>query len=600
MRSTDSVPAPARELRIDADQLRANLAERLRQLGGPTIFALDLRGNAYGHGAAEIYAIVGDWAGQHGVEVVPMREGEDAGEMPLLSAELLGLIPTSSAGSVTLPTVLSLVTQLMLVKQAGPGEAISYGRSYVLDEPTRIGTCSIGYSNGVTRAASGRAEVSLHGHRLPVAGAISMDMIVLDLREVAAQPGDEVVLFGSGTTGEPTIADWAAWSGRPEIAVTTGLSDRLPRRILGNSAVDTAAVDTAAPALSAALPRPSARLILNRDAFHRNLASLRERMDPARILTVAKANAYGHTLALIAPEAISAGAAGLAVLDVDTALELRREGNSALLFTWMHPVGTDFEAAVREQIDLGVNARWQLDAIATAAERVGAVARIHLKLDTGLHRGGIDPEDWDDVVLASLEAQRAGLVSLVGCWTHLSESSHESDEEALARLDAGRARAEALGATFQLVHAAATGTAIDLAHSRRDLVRLGSACYGVSPDSARTAASLGIDPVLTMLAPVTGWEHGVATLATGFGDGLPGALLPDAAPTVRINGIDLPVLTIGVDELHVSCPEPVALGTEAIVFGRDGVGCETWGDWAGTVGEEMLAALPGRFPRSWV
>ena len=75
-----------------------------------------------------------------------------------------------------------------------------------------------------------RAEVWIGGHRAPLAGRVAMDQFVVDVADGPGQAGDEVVLFGPGTRGEPTAAEWAAWAGCPVQQVFTALGRRVVRR----------------------------------------------------------------------------------------------------------------------------------------------------------------------------------------------------------------------------------------------------------------------------------------------------------------------------------------------------------------------------------
>lgn len=348
------------------------------------------------------------------------------------------------------------------------------------------------------------------------------------------------------------------------------------------------------------MSRPVA--LVDRAAFRANLAALRDRFAPAQTWLATKSDCYGHGRQTLLPVALAAGVDGLAVLDVETGLEMRAEGVEAPMLAWMHPHDADFPRALEAGIELGVNAAWQLEAIAAAAAaRGGAPAEVHLKLDTGLHRGGVDAAVWDALVTRAVELERAGAVRIAACWTHLSDTSHEVDAASIAEFEAGVARARELGARPRILHAAASSAGIDFPEARYDLVRLGIAAYGVSPFHERTAADLGLSPVLTLEARVDRAADGCAVLGAGFGDGLP-ALPPGGAdrPHVVLGGRVCEVLAIGIDETEIAlpdgAPEP-AVGEPAVVFGQGGPSAEQWADWCGTVADEMLTGLAPRVPR---
>jgi alanine racemase len=93
----------------------------------------------------------------------------------------------------------------------------------------------VGYADGLPRAASGHAEVMVGGRRCAVAGLISMDQTVIDLRSQQVHLGEIATVFGPGTSGEPTVADWAAWAGTIEHEIVTAIGARVRRQVTGGS-----------------------------------------------------------------------------------------------------------------------------------------------------------------------------------------------------------------------------------------------------------------------------------------------------------------------------------------------------------------------------
>ena len=110
---------------------------------------------------------------------------------------------------------MKLASHIAGVRVAAPGDSVGYGRTFVAEEPTRIGIVPIGYADGVRRALGNRAEVLVAGRRCLIAGRISMDQMTVRLPDDWGEPGDEVVLFGAagdGVAGGSTVA-WAAPDG---------------------------------------------------------------------------------------------------------------------------------------------------------------------------------------------------------------------------------------------------------------------------------------------------------------------------------------------------------------------------------------------------
>jgi alanine racemase len=124
---------------------------------------------------------------------------------------------------------MTLRARLILVKRVPAGSGVSYEHDYVTDRATTLALVPLGYADGVPWAAAGRAEVSIAGRRYPVAGRIAMDQFVVDVGGAPVQVGDEVVVFGPGTGGEPTVADWARWAGTLPHEILTGIGPRVER-----------------------------------------------------------------------------------------------------------------------------------------------------------------------------------------------------------------------------------------------------------------------------------------------------------------------------------------------------------------------------------
>jgi alanine racemase len=92
------------------------------------------------------------------------------------------------------------------------GTPISYGRTFVTRRPTRLGVVPVGYGHGYSWLLSNRGEVLVHGRRVPIVGRVTMDLTLVDVTDVPAEVGDEVVLFGDQGDASITIEDVARWS----------------------------------------------------------------------------------------------------------------------------------------------------------------------------------------------------------------------------------------------------------------------------------------------------------------------------------------------------------------------------------------------------
>ncbi len=120
---------------------------------------------------------------------------------------------------------------VVLTKDIAAGDGVSYGHTFVADAPMRVALVPLGYGDGVPRHASSTAEVLVGGGRSRILGRVCMDQFVVGAG--SAEAGDEVVLFGPGTRGEPTATDWARWCGTIGYEIVTRTCGRQTRRWVG-------------------------------------------------------------------------------------------------------------------------------------------------------------------------------------------------------------------------------------------------------------------------------------------------------------------------------------------------------------------------------
>jgi alanine racemase len=147
-----------------------------------------------------------------------------------IGAGLVGIDPSRTT---RLHPALTLTAPVVAVRRVRAGSPVGYGHSWTAPADTTLGLLPAGYADGLPRAASGHAEVMVRGRRCPVAGLISMDQTVIDLRSQQIHPGEIATAFGPGTSGEPTVADWAAWAGTIEHEIVTGVGARVRRQVTG-------------------------------------------------------------------------------------------------------------------------------------------------------------------------------------------------------------------------------------------------------------------------------------------------------------------------------------------------------------------------------
>ncbi|ETW21204.1 alanine racemase [Mycobacterium gastri 'Wayne'] len=173
-----------------------------------------------------------------GFEVAHLSNSSATMARPDLTLDLVrpgiavyGLSPVPELGEMGLVPAMTVKCAVALVKSVPAGEGVSYGHTWIAPHDTTVALLPIGYADGVFRSLGGRLEVLINGRRRPGVGRICMDQFVVDLGpgRVDVTEGDEAILFGPGTRGEPTAQDWANLVGTIHYEVVTSPRGRITR-----------------------------------------------------------------------------------------------------------------------------------------------------------------------------------------------------------------------------------------------------------------------------------------------------------------------------------------------------------------------------------
>ncbi len=334
------------------------------------------------------------------------------------------------------------------------------------------------------------------------------------------------------------------------------------------------------------------------------------------LVGVVKANAYGHGAIAVAREAERLGVDRFAVAWLAEALELRVAGVRRPIIVMEHVFVADAETAVLHNITCTIHSRELADALSVAATRHNATARVHVKVDTGLHRFGLPGEAA--IELAEYARLLPG-VEVEGLWTHMANADDADDSfsaEQLQRFEAVRQRLEWVPFT----HAANSATTLRRPELHFGGVRAGISLYGLCPPNAPDPGLRPLMSVKAQLARVQTLEAGegvsygltwraptrsvVGLVPVGYGDGWRRSL--GNLGHVLVNGHRCPMIgrvcmdQFLVDLTHLPGAGEIAEGAEVVLLGTQGDQSITAGEVAseiGTISWEVVAALLPRIPR---
>jgi alanine racemase len=372
--------------------------------------------------------------------------------------------------------------------------------------------------------------------------------------------------------------------------------------------------------MSAEVRRPE--IVVDLAAIGRNVGRLRDLVAPdgSDVMVVVKADGYGHGMVESAAAARAAGAPWIGVATIEEAVRLREAGDSGRLLCWLTVPGDDWGAAIERDVDVTAYSVAELAQIRAA---VGTTpARVQLKVDTGLSRGGSTVEHWPDVVAAARAGEAEGVWRVTGVWSHFAcsdEPDHPANAVQERAFRDALAGAERAGLTPEVRHLANSAAAILRPSSRFELVRCGIASYGLDPAPGITP-DLGLEPAMTVTAPLalTKQLHAGASVSyghtwtapadthvglvpLGYGDGVPRHA--GNAAEVWVDGGRRPIRgRICMDQFVVDLGDDaaVAAGDEVVLFGPGTSGEPTAADWAracGTIHYEIVTRMGGRLHR---
>lgn len=373
--------------------------------------------------------------------------------------------------------------------------------------------------------------------------------------------------------------------------------------------------------------------VIDLGAIKRNTTRLITAAGDAQVCVVVKADAYSHGSVPVAQAVVEAGATWLAVALVEEGAALRRAGLDVPILVLSEPRPDEMFEVVEHGLtpsvytDVGIAAIGAAAGFAASAEPVD----VHLKINTGMNRVGLDPTALPGTTADPVREAIAQIVSrpelrLGGIWTHFAvadEPEHRATGDQLELFTSVLDRCRDLVPSTSICHASNSAGLLAHATARFDMVRPGIAVYGVAP-SAQVPASADLEPVLELKTSVTfvkpvaagasvsyGLRHRfdapstVATIAIGYADGL----RRDAARhgvEVLIRGSRRPLIgAITMDQAMVDLGVDTSaqVGDEVVLIGAQGgehITATEVADRLGTIPYEVLCAIGPRVVRRYV
>ncbi len=364
------------------------------------------------------------------------------------------------------------------------------------------------------------------------------------------------------------------------------------------------------------------RFLVDLDAIHANLAVARDLAGSRKVLAAVKADAYGHGLVPVATSIQDRGSADwLGVAVTEEATRLRAAGITLPILKFTPTFADDLPEALAAGLTVSVGTAEAVDETQAAAEAAGAIAEVHLKIDTGMRRVGADPKDAVDLArrIAAAPDLRLG-----GIFTHLPISDVAEGEDftrnQLALFGITVAAVEEAVGPVELVHAANSGAVLGHDLGDTTMVRPGIMIYGSYPDAKtprtrpltdvgrwvsrlsfvkRVRAGETVGYGRSWTAPRDTW---IGTVAVGYGDGY--SRLLSSRGRMLIDGRSYPVVgRVCMDQTMIDLgPDSpgVSVGDEVVLMGTSGherIGVEELAELMGTITYEVTCLITPRVPR---
>jgi alanine racemase len=382
----------------------------------------------------------------------------------------------------------------------------------------------------------------------------------------------------------------------------------------------TAMIDSPLAAVYA-LPGRSTRAIIDLDALSANVAELRRIVaPPTALMAVVKADGYGHGAIMVSRCALAAGASMLGVATVGEAADLRKHQITAPILLLGPTDPSEIERALALDVEITIADPTALDAVGAAATALGKTARVHLKIDSGMHRFGATPRDALALIDQFADFENVDLVAVCTHFAAADEPEHPATGQQSAVFEQAAAQLRSRLGRPLAVHSANSAATLRGMAANDDIARCGIAMYGLAP-GPQVPLPDAMQPVLSVTSRLSRVHRAAVPCGVGYGqtyvpecdetlglvpvgyaDGYHRALSGKAS--VQIGLSRCPVRGHVCMDQTIVGDVPDGTAEDALVgvagpFGG-GPGFDELAALAGTIPYELVAGLSHRIPRYYV
>ena len=358
-------------------------------------------------------------------------------------------------------------------------------------------------------------------------------------------------------------------------------------------------------------------------AIQKNVALLAKQAGKAQLWATVKANGYGHGAVQVAQAALGAGATGLCVALADEAHELRQAKITAPILIVSEQPATQFEQMLRDDVVATLYNESTINSYAKTASDLGIVGKVHLKVDTGMHRVGAPVAN---AMTRCRQIKSLASLQLDGVYTHFAAAdlpNHDETAKQVQRFDNVVAELDQESLRPKYVHTSNSAAAMRVLSATTDIARVGIAIYGIAPSGELESLAKDLQPALSLHARVSHVQHlasgegvsyglrtklsqaaTIATLPIGYADGVHRRLWK-VGGEVLIGGKRCPIVgVVTMDQLMVNCGDAdVQIGDHAVLIGAQGSQSISANEVAAkleTIGYEIVCGISARVPRKYL